>query len=193
MKRVRVAVVLLILIGLASQASRFLWVDDPQKSDAIVVLGGETGLRPQRGLELLRQGMAQSMWIDVVARDRVFDQSLVDIAQRYAKSLPESDRVHVCALEGLSTYAEAEDVKRCLKPFGIHRVLIVTSGFHTRRARMIFRSRLPEYQFSAAAVHDPSQYGTAWWANREWAKATLDEWMKLTWWEALDRWRGSSR
>jgi uncharacterized SAM-binding protein YcdF (DUF218 family) len=191
MRLVRIAVVLLILIGLASQAARFLWVDDPQKSDAIVVLGGETALRTERGLELLRHGMAQSMWIDVVARDRVFDQSLVEIAQRYAKGLPESDRVRVCALQGLSTYAEAEDVKRCLQPLGIHRVVIVTSGFHTRRALMIFRNRLPEYKFSAAAVHDRSQYGTAWWTNREWAKATLDEWMKVVWWETVDRWRAS--
>lgn len=191
MKLLRVAVVLLILVGLASQAARFLWVDNPQKSDAIVVLGGETDLRTERGLELLRQGMAQSMWIDVVARDQVFDRSLVDIAQKYVSKLPESGRVRVCPLQGPSTYAEADDVRRCLRPFGIHRILIVTSGFHTRRALTIFRHRLPEYVFSAAAVHGPSQYGSAWWTNREWAKATLDEWLKLVWWEAVDRWRGS--
>lgn len=190
MKPLRIVVVLLILLALASQAARVLWVDDPQKSDALVVLAGETSLRTARGLELLRQGMAQSMWIDVVGRDRVFDQSLVTIAQRYAAGLPEAERVKVCPLQGLSTNAEAVDVKRCLQPLGIHRVLIVTSGFHTRRALTIFRHRLPEYEFSVAAVHDPTQYGTAWWRDREWAKATFDEWTKFIWWEAVDRWRG---
>ncbi len=185
----RVLVLVLILIAVASQAARVLWVDDPQKSDAIVVLAGEASSRPARGLELLRHGMAPRMWIDVVNRDRMFDQSLVAIAEKYAAALPEANEVKVCALTGLSTAAEAVDVKRCLQPFPIHRVLIVTSGFHTRRALSIFRHRLPEYQFSIAAVHDPSQYGTAWWTNREWAKATFDEWTKFVWWEVVDRWR----
>lgn len=193
MKPIRVAFFLLILLALASQAARVLRVDDPKKSDAIVVLGGETSLRTTRGLELLRQGMAPRMWIDVVRRDRVFDQSLESVAQKYAASLPEANQVKVCPLDGLSTAAETLDVKRCLQPFAIHRVLIVTSGFHTRRSLSIFRHRLPEYEFSAAAVHDPTQYGTAWWTNREWAKATFDEWTKFVWWEVVDRWRGSSQ
>jgi uncharacterized SAM-binding protein YcdF (DUF218 family) len=40
----------------------------------------------------------------------------------------------VCPIFGFSTKAEAEDVSRCLQPVGAHRVLIVTSEFHTRRS-----------------------------------------------------------
>src|SRR5215470_14464211 len=175
--RVRgVIFILVIVIVLGSQAARILWVDDPQKSDAIVVLAGETNTRPSRALELLRQGMAPHMWIDVVNRDRVFDQSLVGVAQKYAAALPEADRVKVCAIDGLSTAAEAKDVRRCLQSLGIHRVLIVTSAYHTRRALMIFQHSLPEYEFSIAAANDPRQFGTAWWTNRESAKSTFDEW-----------------
>lgn len=192
--RVRgVIFLLLVLIALASQAARVLWVDDPQKSDAIVVLGGETMGRTSRGLELMRQGMAPRMWIDVVGREQVFDQSVVQIAKNYAAALPEADRVQICALNGLSTAAETTDVKGCLQSSDIHRVLLVTSGFHTRRALTIFRHSLPQYQFSVAAVHDPTQYGTAWWTNREWAKATFDEWTKFAWWEAVDRWRSRNQ
>ncbi len=186
----RVVVLLLLLIALASQAARVLRVDDPQKSDAIVVLAGEANLRPARGLELLRQGIAPRMWMDVEARDRIFDESLISIAEKYVATLPEAGHVKICPIAGLSTAAEALDVNRCLQPFGIHRVLIVTSSFHTRRALSIFRHRLPQYEFNIAAVHDPTQYGTAWWTNREWAKTTFDEWTKLIWWEAVDRWRG---
>lgn len=180
----------LIVLAIASQAARVLWVDNPQKSDAIVVLAGEENLRPARGLELLRQGMAPRMWIDVVDRDRMFDQSLAEIAEKYVAMLPEANQIKICRLKGLSTAAETADVRRCLQPIiGVHRVLIVTSGFHSRRALSIFRHRLPEYEFSIAAVHDPMQYGTAWWTNREWAKATFDEWAKFIWWEAVDRWK----
>jgi hypothetical protein len=185
----RVVVLLLIVIGLASQAARFLVVDDPQKSDAIVVLAGDTNLRPAHALALLRQGMAQRAFLDVEVRGQIFDQRLTDLAQKYASSLPEASQVSVCPITGLSTNAETDDVSRCLQSAGAHKVLIVTSEFHTRRALTIFRHRLPQYQFSVAAAHDPTQFGNAWWSHREWAKVTLDEWMKLVWWEAVDRWR----
>ena len=185
----RVVVLLLIVVALASQAARFLVVDDPQKSDAIVVLAGDTNVRPARALALLRQGMAQHLFLDVVVRDQIYDQRLADLAQRYAATLPEGNRVSVCPITGFSTNAESDDVDRCLQSAGARTVLIVTSDFHTRRALMIFRHRLPQYRFSVAAAHDPAQFGNAWWSHREWAKVTLDECMKLVWWEAVDRWR----
>jgi hypothetical protein len=189
MRFLRVIVLLLIVLALASQAARFLVLDDPHKSDAIVVLAGETKVRPARALALLRQGMAQQLLLDAQVRDQIFDQRLTDLAQRYASSLPEADRVSVCPTTGLSTNAESDDVNRCLQSAGVHTVLIVTSDSHTRRALTIFRHRLPQYQFSVAAARDPAQFGIAWWSNREWAKVTFDEWTKLVWWEAVDRWR----
>jgi len=182
-------VVVLIVAAVASQAARFLVVDDPEKSDAIVVLAGETNVRPARALELLRQGVAPRVFLDVETRDVIYDQPLVDVAQKYVNGLAEANRVSVCLIAGLSTNAEADDVSRCLQSLGAHRVLIVTSEFHTRRALMIFRHRLPQYQFSVAAARGPKSFGDAWWKNREAAKATFDEWVKMLWWEAVDRWR----
>jgi len=178
-----------IFVALASQAARFLVVDDPEKSDAIVVLAGETNVRPARALELLRKGVAASALLDVETRDRIYDQQLIAIAQKYVTGLAEANRISVCPIAGFSTMAEADDVRRCLQPLGAHRVLIVTSDFHTRRALTIFRHRLPQYQFNVAAARNPVQFGEDWWTNREWAKVTFDEWSKMLWWEAVDRWR----
>jgi uncharacterized SAM-binding protein YcdF (DUF218 family) len=178
-----------LLAALASQAARFLVVDEPEKSDAIVVLAGDTKVRPVRGLGLLRQGMAPRLFLDAETRDVIYDQPLVEIVQKYVNSLGEVNRVSVCPITGYSTIAEADDVSRCLQPLGAHRVLIVTSDYHTRRALMIFRHRLPQYQFSAAAARNGAEFGEAWWTNREWAKVTFDEWMKMLWWAAVDRWR----
>ncbi len=58
-----------ILVALASQAARFLVVDRPEKSDAIVVLAGETNVRPARALELLRQAVAPRVLFDAETRD----------------------------------------------------------------------------------------------------------------------------
>ena len=182
-------VVAFIAVVLASQASRVLVVDEPEKSDVIVVLAGETNLRPARALELLRQGLAPRLLLDVQTREVIFDQPLIEIARKYVNGLGEANRVAVCPIVGFSTNAEADDVSRCLQPLGAHRVLIVTSDYHTRRAFLIFRHRLPHYHFSVAAARAPESFGDAWWKNREAAKSTLDEWLKILWWEAVDRWR----
>ena len=189
MRLLRFLILLAIVAALASQAARFLIIDDPQRADAIVVLAGENGVRPDRGLELLRHETASRMFFDVETHNEIYNQPLTTYAQKYISSLPEASKIAVCPIDGLSTDAETADVRRCLEPLGAHRVLIVTSDFHTRRALSIFQRRLPQYQFSIAAAHDPAHFGVAWWTHREWAKVTFDEWVRLFWWEAVDRWR----
>jgi hypothetical protein len=187
----RLLVLLLIIVGLLSQAARFLVVDDPQKSDVIVTLAGETNTRPARALELLQQQMAPRMFLDA-ENEAFYGKPLPEIAKQYIATLPNAANINVCPIIGLSTAAEAEDVSRCVKALDPHRVLLVTSDFHTRRALEIFRKRLPQYEFSAAAAHDPRHFGTAWWTQREWAKTTFDEWVKLAWWNLVDRWRSDT-
>src|SRR5258708_12499302 len=92
-----------ILATLASQAARFLVVDHPEKSDVIVVLAGDTKVRPVRGLDLLRQGMAPRLLLDAETRDVIYDQPLVEIVQRYVNSLAEAPRVSACPITGYST------------------------------------------------------------------------------------------
>jgi hypothetical protein len=48
---------------------------------------------------------------------------------------------------------------------------------------------LPQYHWSVAAARDPRFFGTHWWHRREWAKITFNEWLKVIWWNAIDRWR----
>jgi vancomycin permeability regulator SanA len=157
------------------------------------VLAGETSVRPAHALELLRRGMAPRILLDVSSRDVLYDQPLTEVAQRYARSVPEKEQIGICPIIGLSTLSESDDVNRCLQPLGVKRVLIVTSASHTGRALSIFRHHLPQYQFSVAAAQDQTHFGLRWWTNREWAKTTLDEWVKMTWWQAVDRWRSRSQ
>src|ERR1700722_4835690 len=165
--RLLVLLILAAIVIAASQAARFLVVYQPEKSDAIIVLAGDTNVRPARALELLRQGMASHVFMNAETRNRIYDTQLIDIAQKYVNSLPEAAHVSVCPVYGFSTFAEVEDSRRCLEPLGAHRVLIVTSDYHPRRARMIFRHRLPQYQFSTAGASNSQQFGEAWWTNRE--------------------------
>ena len=191
--RTRIRIVFLVLftglILFALNAGRILVVDAPQPSDIIVVLAGETDHRPARALELLDQGFAPRVLIDVPAQANIYDTLQVELAERYISHLPKAASTGICPIEGLSTLEESHDVERCLAHEKGARVLIVTSDFHTRRSLSIFRHELQGKSFSTAAAHDTAQFGTRWWAHRQWAKTCLDEWIRLIWWEAVERWK----
>ena len=181
-------VLAVFLVVLATQAGRFLVVDAPLPSDVIVVLAGENDRRPRRALELLQQGFGKRVLIDVPADSTIYTFTQLDLAQKYVQSLPQAAVVSVCPIVGLSTKAETEDVEKCLTRMNAGTVLIVTSEFHTRRALDIFRKELPRRTFSVAAAYDSAQFGTHWWTHRQWAKTVVDEWLRLLWWSAVDRW-----
>lgn len=167
----------------------FLVINAPQHADVIVVLAGEANTRPARGLELLSQGYAPRMVLDVQADAMVFGQAEVDIARSYVEKLPQRDAVGICAIHGLSTKAESYDVQRCLADSGVRSILLVTSDYHTRRARSTFQHAFRGERISVAAATDPIQFGPDWWQHRQWAKFNFDEWLRLVWWEGVDRWR----
>ena len=183
-----VAVAVVVALFLA-EAGRLLVVDRPRRSDVIVVLAGETDRRPVRGLELLDQGYARRVMIDVPAAARIYDITEVELAQQYVRRLPQAASVTICPIEGLSTQAEAHDVEKCLAEEERSRILLVTSDFHTRRALSIFRHEVGGRSFAVAAAYDETQFGTQWWRRRQWAKTCLDEWLRLLWWTGVDRWR----
>jgi vancomycin permeability regulator SanA len=131
------------------------------------------------------------MVLDVPANAKIYDETMLQISQQYVRELPQAQAqsVIICPIYGLSTKAESQDVSQCLKTLGVHTVLVVTSDYHTRRALSTFRHELPGMQISVAAASDPQQFGGAWWKHRQWAKLNFDEWLRLVWWHAVDRWR----
>jgi len=178
----------LFIIALLATSGRFLVVNQPRTSDVMVVLAGETDRRPTRGLELLDQGYAQQLILDVPAEAKIYHWSQAEIARKYVEGLPQAASIAVCPIHGQSTKDEARDVARCLQGVTPHRVLLVTSDYHTRRALSIFNRVLPA-DYSIAAAFDDREFGVRWWQRREWAKVNFEEWLKLIWWELFDRWR----
>jgi uncharacterized SAM-binding protein YcdF (DUF218 family) len=191
MKKLRFILIAVFAIALVFSltSGRFLLVENPQPADAIVVLAGETEQRPRRALELLSQGLAPQVVFDVPVAAKIYGVTTQELAENYVKQLPQRQSVSICPIFGLSTKTEAPDVARCLAQFGPHKVLLVTSDYHTRRAVSTFQHELPQYQFFVAAARDPRQFGIPWWRQRQWAKLNLDEWLRFVWWEVVDRWR----
>jgi uncharacterized SAM-binding protein YcdF (DUF218 family) len=192
-KRIRlwsVAIVLAaMLLVFAANAGRLLVLDAPQPSDVILVLAGETDRRPARAVQLLEQGYAPRVVLDVPAEARIFGSTELQLAEKYVQNLPQSSAIRVCPIEGLSTRDESRDAEKCLARESGRRILIVTSEFHTRRALNIFSHEMRGYSFSVAMARDDAEFGTRWWTHREWAKTCLGEWERLLWWTVFERWK----
>jgi uncharacterized SAM-binding protein YcdF (DUF218 family) len=187
-----VIVILSALIWFLESGSQLV-INNPEKSDAIVVLAGSASdSRYWHGLELLRAGYANHLFLDVV-NGVDYGHSLVELARDFVARTGGSSagQVSVCPVEGDSTKDEAPQVNACLQQLQPppHSVIIVTDDYHTRRALSIFTNRLPQYRWTVAAAKNDFLFGYPWWKQREWAKTYVTESEKLLWWELFDRWR----
>ena len=187
------AVLILIFLLLFFQPGGYLIVNNPEKSDAIVMLAGDQAdLRYWRALELLRSGYGRHLLVDA-GNGEVYGQSYVDLAANFIAHTAgdNASQVSNCVIHGDSTKEEASQVGECLAKLQPppHSVVLVTGDYHTRRALSIFRQRLPQIHWTAGATRNDFLFGQPWWKNREWAKTYLTEWEKLLWWELWDRWR----
>jgi uncharacterized SAM-binding protein YcdF (DUF218 family) len=61
---------------------------------------------------------------------------------------------------------------------GVHRVLVVTTDFHTRRAGRMYASEAPDLKTTVVSSADMYFSARGWWRNREGQKTFLYEWMK---------------
>jgi uncharacterized SAM-binding protein YcdF (DUF218 family) len=193
MKRLIAAVIIAAgAILLLVRSGTYLIVDHPEKSDVIVVLGGDRNdVRYWRGIELLRAGYGHQMVVDAgteLMYGRTYAEHAADFAARTSGEL--APQISVCTIKYDSTLLEAADLAGCLAQLQPtpRTALIVTSDYHTRRALSIFSKRLPQYRWSVTAARDDYFFGQPWWKRREWAKINLTEWQKLLWWEMWERW-----
>ncbi|HZD33315.1 MAG TPA: YdcF family protein [Candidatus Angelobacter sp.] len=191
-KRVVVLVLLAVLLPslLAFRyAGSGLVVNTPKHADLIVVLAGDDNdVRYWRGVELMHEGWAPKLMLDVVAKAQTFGNRNIDLAQNFINRTTLGQST-ICPIYLNSTYGEAQHLADCLRDTGVKSVLVVTSEYHTRRALEILQKRLPQYRISMYAAPDPTFFGQKWWQSREWAKTTLAEWQRYLWWRLVDRWR----
>jgi uncharacterized SAM-binding protein YcdF (DUF218 family) len=179
-----------LVFFLLSRAGSFLVVDDPQRSDVIVVLEG-SGDTPGyfRALHLKREGYAAKVLLNANVNAEIFGKTEAELARQYLDRIGQQ-ATEICPTVGTSAFAEVADVQRCLQRLGASSAILVTSDFGTRRTLSIFQKRLPQYRWSVAAASTPYHFAEAYWKHRGWAKTVLEEWEDLLWWKLVDQWRG---
>jgi uncharacterized SAM-binding protein YcdF (DUF218 family) len=154
--------------------------DGPQKSDAIVVLGGdEYGERVIRGAELAKAGYAPVVYVSGPA-NLLGASSDIEIQYAERRGYPASyfRSVPLVGEAGDSTRTEARFLGKLLRSQGLKKILLVTSVYHTRRAARLWRLECPWLAIDAVPAPDPNFSPGTWWKTRQGQKTFILEWTK---------------
>ncbi len=185
-------VLALAAILIVAYFARSLWLpaagyalihsDAPAKAEIAVVLAGDgMGHRIEKAAQLVKAGYVPQALIS--GPPGIYGVNESDLAVQFIERegfpaqwfIPFPDHAH-------STKEEAGYVLRELQRRNIHSFLLVTSDFHSGRARRIFLAAehaigyAPEFR----TVTAPDEFFRAesWWRNREAQKTVFIEWWK---------------
>jgi len=164
---------------------RALIADDPlHPADGILVLSGESreGDRVQRAVDLYKQGLAPLLVLSGTPAG--FRTHEAEIMQRHAEYLGvPPDRILTVKHDADSTKQEAEAVVPILKAKGLNEVILVTSNYHTARAKRIFAKAAGPAgpRFLASPTGDGLFNPDGWWTRRRYAQTFFFEATKTVW------------
>ena len=163
-------------------------VEDPlNKADALIVLSDDDFYadRATRAAELFREGKASL----VVASGRRLRPTagIVELMEHdlIERGVPK-DKILRVAHDGESTLDEAETLANLAKAKKWHTAIVVTSNYHTRRARYIFQHVFPHgIDVRVASARDADFDPQAWWVKRKSTNLFMREilGMMVTIWE----------
>jgi uncharacterized SAM-binding protein YcdF (DUF218 family) len=167
-------------VWLAALGHALVHDDGPAKADLAVVLAGDPyGYRILKAADLIREGYVP---VALISGPPYYGTSEAELAVTFAVQhgnparwfIPFPDETH-------STRQEAAAILPELDRRHIHNFLLVTSNYHTARARRIYRSLLrhrPDLGMRTVAAPDRYFRPDSWWHSREGRKIFFFEWTK---------------
>jgi len=169
----------------------YLIISDPlEKSDAILVLSGDTtkGERVAEAVKLFKKGYGKYL---VLSGNKIaWDTYAVEPMKKEATSLriPEHSIITIKS-EAHSTIEEAKIILGVFKERHFKSMILVTSSYHTRRAKWIFLKVFngSSIKISACPANNVEYDADRWWQKRESAKSLFYEYTKLIWYKAVER------
>ena len=165
------------------------WLDvgqRPQPADAIMLLTGEAETRAFAAAALYKAGWAPRIFVSTVARHPQAEQTAmlreheVNLRVLSACGVPKRD-VTVLDADARTTFDEAKALSASLEKAGHLRILLVTNGYHTRRARWIFAEVVGSEAATILPVSVPTDEfdEASWWRSEGGFVAVVGECLKL--------------
>jgi len=174
-------------------AAEFLIVtSDITEPDAIVVLSGSSTYLERTALasQLYRQGRAPTViltndgliggWDNKEQRNPFYYE--LATARLREQGVP-ADRIQVAPVTVAGTYGESLAIREFAINHNLHKLLIVTSGYHSRRALWSMRHALGGSGIEAGIDSAPPGWQTptpwVWWSKRNGWKFVAGEYLKM--------------
>lgn len=168
-KVVGVVLGLILILAMGALGSIGFWLS-PQSSlthtDAIVAIsGGDTAARTREAIRLYREGWAPNLIFSGAALDPN-GPSNAEAMRRQALA----DGVPASAIlideASANTEQNAEDVAQIMAQNHFHKLILVTSPYHQRRADLTFKRTLgPTITILNHSTVDQEWRRSAWWAT----------------------------
>ncbi|GAB4367625.1 MAG: hypothetical protein Kow00128_12320 [Deltaproteobacteria bacterium] len=150
-----------LLLGAAIPHRQAARLPGPEAAtaDAILVPAGG-GSRIAEGFRAWREGRGRHLFILGAGREASPERILPGGANLTPE---ERSRVHIESWSE-NTLENAVSARMSVDRYGLHSVLLVTSGYHLARAHLALRTMLPEsVSIRVLAVHPEGELRGSWW------------------------------
>lgn len=134
-----------------------------QPADAIIVVsGGDTDARTDSGIELYKNGWAPMMIFSGAAQD---ESGPSNAAAMKSHAINEGVPAEAIAVEEASrtTQENAQNTRTLLAEGDYQRVILVTSGYHQRRALIEFERLTGDVEIVNRPVYQDQDWSFWWW------------------------------
>lgn len=175
-------IILLAVIGFAAFIGVGYYLSpqqSPQKADAIVVVsGGQTTTRAEKGIELFKQGIAKNIIFSGAALGDGPSNALAMRGQAISQGISR-DNIFIDEISQ-NTYENALNSKKILEDLKAKKIVLVTSPYHQRRANQTFRAVLgSDYEVIGVSAFDDRWSKSQWWRRGFPLFITVSELWKL--------------
>ena len=179
------------------EAGAWLVIEDPlQPAPVAVVLGGKVPFRAMEAARIYKDGTARQVWLTqggLFLEDVALAELGIDKTPEYAYSrsvlermgVPD-DAIRVLPERNNNTAQEVRSIARELDRAGIDRVILVTSSYHTRRVKALWRKVVGKQpQAIVRYTRDDPFESHRWWRDAADGLTVVREWFGL-----LNAWTG---
>ncbi len=133
------------------------------KADAIVVVsGGDTQARTENGINLYKNGWASVLILSGAAQDKS-GPSNAEAMQLQARQAGVPASAIIIDEEAESTQQNAINTENIFEERGYDNVILVTSGYHQRRASLEFNKLADNVTIRNYPVTQDGDWGWFWW------------------------------
>jgi uncharacterized SAM-binding protein YcdF (DUF218 family) len=161
--------------------ARLLIVQDSlEKADIIIVLsGGRRDERVAQGAELYKRGYAPLVLLS--GGEEFMGVPVPELLRRQAIAHGILPRALLFEGSSTSTYEQARFLRPMLEQRGVRRAIVVTSSYHTRRTRYLFRKVFngSSVEIRVYPVQQDVFNPDRWWTREQDTESVVLEYIKL--------------